>query len=211
MFNDFITRLNNELVKTLPGEDAHLKMASTLKNFSASFDHHGEPVKNSAVCILLFPENNEWHSVLIKRPEYQGYHSGQIGLPGGKVDINDVDLKQTALREVREEIGVDELKIKIIGQLSDLYIPVSNIKVTPFIGCSTECPVFQIDPYEVVELIKFPVNMLLSAKSVKQEKMTFRGFDLDVPYYDIQGYHVWGATAMILSEFCEIVRPVIQV
>ncbi|GAB4299600.1 MAG: CoA pyrophosphatase [Marinilabiliales bacterium] len=205
--DSFLSQLRLMLSRDLPGVKAHDKMASTLKNYSSNFNHKGYSPIISAVGIFLFVENKEIHSVLIKRSEYKGYHSGQIGLPGGKMEKDDKDILYTALREAKEEIGIDINKIDNIGRLSDIYIPLSNIKVSPFVFYyKKQTPNFTIDPHEVVHLIKFPVKLLLDAKNIKREKMNYFGYNIDVPYFDIYNYHVWGATAMILSEFVEVLK-----
>lgn len=208
MFGKFIRLLDVQLKLELPGHYAHEKMSSTLKNFASQWDHKGMAPQKSAVLILLYPKNNDIYSVLIKRPDYEGYHGGQISLPGGKEEKDDIDLQHTALREAREEIGIDPDQITVIGKTSMFFIPVSNIEVYPYVGFTKNIDSFCIDINEVVELIEYPVFMLTDKKNVFTKTMNYVDHEIIVPYYLINGHHVWGATAMMLSEFTEIFRKI---
>src|SRR5690606_7847625 len=128
---------------SLPGEAAHLKMSPSLRvRTSEVAKQPGFNPKQSAVIILLYPENDIWYNVLIKRPEYKGTHSGQIAFPGGRFEENDVTFDITALRECEEEIGVSRELITVLGKLTEIYIPPSNFMVHPYIGYCEEKPVF---------------------------------------------------------------------
>jgi 8-oxo-dGTP pyrophosphatase MutT (NUDIX family) len=162
--------------------------------------------RNAAVMILLFIRDGSWHTVLMKRPEYAGAHSNQISLPGGKYEDSDADLEETALREIREEIGVDDSRIRILGKLSRLHIPVSGIEVLPVVGYYPESPDFQPDPSEVAHLIEVPLTDLLHPRNTREKFRTLMCKLVRVPYFQIGAEHVWGATAMILSEFLEVIR-----
>ena len=107
--------------------------------------------------MLFYPDiNNETRLVLMLRNKYKGVHSNQISLPGGKVDRLDKSLKDTALRETHEEIGLHKDDIDIVGDLSSVYIPPSNFNVYPFIGYINTTPIFHPDPKEVsLILIKY--------------------------------------------------------
>ena len=168
-------------------------------------NQHGH-YRNAAVMILLFTRDGSWHTVLMKRPEYAGTHSNQISLPGGKFEDSDADLEETALREIREEIGIDDSRIRILGNLSPLHIPVSGIEVLPVIGFYPGTPDFQPDPSEVAYLIETPLEDLLNPRNTREKFRTLMCKLVRVPYFQIGEEHVWGATAMILSEFLEVVR-----
>ncbi|MFB6306378.1 MAG: CoA pyrophosphatase, partial [Flavobacteriales bacterium] len=133
----------------LRGDEAHLAMSS-YKEKEKSRENVKKDAKTSAVLLLLFPtENHSLETVFIQRPEYDGVHSGQISFPGGGREIHDKNLKETSLRETREEIGVLDNEVSIIGNLSDLYIPPSNYLVTPFVGYTDKAPNFNPDSNEV--------------------------------------------------------------
>lgn len=155
----------------------------------------------SGVMILVFNKNNEAHFSLIRRPEYDGHHSGQISFPGGKKEEEDIDLRETALRETHEEIGVRE-GIDVIGKISNVYIPPSKFLVTPYVGLLDYHPEFIKDDHEVAEVLEVPLAMLLDDTIVKQGVVTIgEGMKLKVPYFDIFDHMVWGATAIMLDEF----------
>jgi 8-oxo-dGTP pyrophosphatase MutT (NUDIX family) len=162
--------------------------------------------RNAAVMILLYIRDGSWHTVLMKRPEYAGAHSNQISLPGGKFEAGDTDLKQTALREIREETGIDDGRIKVLGTLSRLHIAVSGIEVLPLVGYYAGEPDFQPDPAEVAYLVEASIEDLLHPRNTREKFRTLMCKLVKVPYFQIGEEHVWGATAMILSEFLEVIR-----
>ena len=161
-----------------------------------------ENARHSAVLLLLFEKNGESHITLTQRHEYKGAHSGQISFPGGKKEDSDTDLKQTALRETEEEIGIPQSKPNIIHTLKDLYIPPSNFLVTPFVATLKSSPTYSLDDFEVKEIIEFPVSRLFEKDVVQEKIMSFKNNQsMQVKYFDIQDKVVWGATAMILENF----------
>lgn len=167
--------------------------------------------KDSGVLILLYPHNHSIYSVLIQRPRYKGTHGGQMALPGGKKEEEDSDIIQTALREAEEEIGVNRNDIKIMGSLSRLYIPPSNFVIYPSVGCIAKRPVFIPSPEEVDEIVEYDIMRLLDpdVKKITRIKI-MKVFSFNAPYFDIHKKIVWGATAMVLSEFREILSEIVQ-
>jgi 8-oxo-dGTP pyrophosphatase MutT (NUDIX family) len=153
--------------------------------------------------ILFYEKHNLVHTVLIKRPVYEGVHSGQVAFPGGKWEVADKSLYHTAIRESAEEIGILPEKVEFIGKLTDLYIPPSNYIVSPFVGIYNHIPTFSPDPNEVSAVIEIPLNELLRLTDPFQlvEFILPGGISLQSPGFDYQGNIVWGATAMILNEF----------
>ncbi len=199
---DFIRKLQNELNKPLPGADSHNKMMISGRR-SEYFDQ--KPAKGS-VLILLFPANGKLSVVLIKRAEYSGPHSNQVSFPGGKSEEGDKDPVHTALREAHEETGVPPENIKILGKLTPLYIPVSNFTVTPFVGYTSKKPGFKPDSREVKYIITAPLSHFLKKETVTCSRIKLPGLDIEAPGYSIDGEHIWGATAMIMAEFIDIIR-----
>lgn len=195
----------------LPGRTAQLKMAS-MRRIQEFLKVPVNPLATlSSVLLLFYPLGNSVGLVFILRPEYGGVHGGQISLPGGKKEEEDASCIETALRESQEEIGILPEQVKILGKLTDLYIPPSNYLVTPIIGYSSERPMFMGDPLEVERVIEVDISELLNPASVQVLKFKTRvGITFKAPCYKVNGVQIWGATAMIISEFIELIRPFIR-
>ncbi len=191
----------------LPGKQAQMSMLPEGRSLEPST---GSP-RLAAVLLLLYPKNNQWHTVFIKRNEYPGHHSGQVSFPGGKRDGNDKDMAGTALREAKEETGIDESEIRLAGPLSPLHIPVSGFHVHPFVGMLFNTPCFSPDSTEVQYLIETPVRNLLNPATRRVTTMVIRGNEVRVPFYQVKGETVWGATAMILAEFLSLCSQITSV
>jgi 8-oxo-dGTP pyrophosphatase MutT (NUDIX family) len=133
-------------------------------------------------------------------------HSGQISFPGGKLEDSDPSPAFAALRETEEEIGVEMNKVNLLGKLTDLYIPVSNFLVYPFVGFMEEEPVFRRQESEVASIVESPLDHLLTPETRGVTHLSIQnGLTIpDVPYFDVDGHVVWGATAMMLNEFLEL-------
>jgi len=200
-----ISKLKLKLAEPLPGRTAQLRMAPTFRPDIYKTEHS----LKAGVLILLFPKPVELYTVFMKRPKYEGVHSDQISFPGGKFEKFDQSLTDTAIRETNEEIGVPAKNIQVIGTLSPLFIPVSEIEVFPTVGFCSLKPVFKIDPSEVDYLIEESLDNLLNPEIKRIKPYSGEKFTGQIPYYDVKGNHVWGATAMILSEFLEIIHSVL--
>jgi 8-oxo-dGTP pyrophosphatase MutT (NUDIX family) len=210
MFNDFIYKLSLKLKQSLPGKEAQIKMASDIRLTNFQFRNEPENAIHSGVLILLYPFGKSIQMVLIKRAIDKSVHSGQISLPGGKYEKEDANLEQTALRETHEEVGVKPSHIKILGSLTELYIPPSNFIVFPYVGFCNERPVFIPDGNEVDSIIEIDINEFLNPLNLKTKEIIIRNeFKITAPVFEIQGHTVWGATGMILSEFVEIIREIL--
>ncbi len=196
-----LNRLKDKLLHELPGEAAQLRMAPT---FRGAFMHDTEPVK-AAVLALLYLRNGQVHLVFIKRNSYDGPHSAQVSFPGGAWEPEDGSLEQTALRETREELGIDG-GIEVLGQLTQLHIPVSNFQVTPFLGWLNRTPVFFPDKSEVRYVIEATLKELLDPENRDSETLFRHGQTIETPFYRVGNDKIWGATAMMLSEVLQLVQ-----
>lgn len=203
---DLISRLKSSFPKDLPGAQVQWMMASSNRLTEDFPTEPGPDARKAGVLILLWPENGTVYTVFMQRPDYVGFHGGQISFPGGKQEPGDRDLIDTALREAREETGFDTTKVDVIGTLSPLFIPVSNILVTATVASVDHKPVFNPDPGEVVFLIEAQLKTFLDPSIVKTRPMELRGGVYDVRYFALGEHVIWGATAMILNEFIEIVK-----
>jgi 8-oxo-dGTP pyrophosphatase MutT (NUDIX family) len=162
--------------------------------------------KLAAVLILLYPTEQGLAFPLTRRTELVASHKGQISLPGGAQEPGEDSLVKVAMREVCEEIGVCRQDIEVIGQLGPLYVPASDFEIHPFVGCLPSRPRFRPDPVEVAEILEMPLPLLLDDSIKALEHWSYPDFDMDVPFYRLQGQVIWGATAIILSEFEERLR-----
>jgi 8-oxo-dGTP pyrophosphatase MutT (NUDIX family) len=209
MKRDYLDKLKRRLNEILPGSKVQYAMAPAARQpipFERMKDY--QP-RASGVLILIYPNKGILSIILMKRPGYNGAHSGQISLPGGKTESSDKNIIDTALREGKEEVGIDISKLEIIGQLTDLYVPPSNFCISPVIAWAWKRPEFIADPKEVAALIEVPLDLLRDNKIVRSKTMTlFDGFEAETPYFDINGHIVWGATAMILNEFIFILNEI---
>ncbi len=162
-------------------------------------------LKEAAVLIALFEKNGETWFPLIRRPENEKNHPGQIALPGGAKEENE-NLEETALREAYEEIGIVPEDVQIIGKLTPLPVPVSGYLIHPYVGIINKEPEWKINNEEVAEFFVLKLSELLESNNGYSEKWTLRGFEVDVPIFKVMNQTVWGATASVLSEFIELTK-----
>lgn len=208
-----IHTLKAELEKTLPGPEVQYLMAPSLRKQTVIKDLRPEDYRLSAVMVLFcLDEENNWFIPLTERFAYGGVHSGQVSLPGGKFETEDVTTEQTALRECYEEIGVRE-DIEIVGRLSPLFIPVSGFLVEPWVGISRKkTPVFTLNEREVKSIIRLNVKDLLDNSIMKTGNIELPGREVGLkiktPWFEAGGYKIWGATAMMLNELKAVVGPI---
>ncbi|MBI9069704.1 MAG: CoA pyrophosphatase [Salinivirgaceae bacterium] len=196
-FLEFSNQLKAHLQNGSLDKNAHTQMMPGGRITVPDFD---KPPRKSAVLILFYPDNNKVYFPLIRRPKYNGAHSGQMALPGGKYEKTDRNLIQTALRESCEEIGVCKTGIQVLGCLSELFIPITNMTVLPVIATSDYKPTFYTDQVEVEELFTISLNEFFDPLVKKKEVWDLRGNDVDIPFYLLQKQKVWGVTAMMLCE-----------
>lgn len=205
-FGDFTNNLKEALVTDLPGTDVQWEMASSDRKIEDFPRKRNPDSKLAAVLILLYPKDNKIHTLFMQRPVYKGVHSGQISFPGGKEEVSDPNLSHTALREACEETGLCKEEVSILGNLTPLYIPVSDIEVTPVVAFTNTCPEFTPSKDEVVTLIEAELLDFLDISIIKEQPMEVRGEHLNVKYYYYNGFVIWGATAMILHELLVIIE-----
>jgi len=167
--------------------------------------------KRAGVLALFYPDlEQQTRLLLILRKVYEGVHSNQIGFPGGKLEDHDRDLLDTALRETYEEVGVLPSTVQVIKELSEVYIPPSNFLVQPFIGIYPNPKPFVKDESEVERLVEVYLRDFMDDSSLIQENLsTSYAKNINVPAYKLNGYTVWGATAMMLSEIRELLQQVL--
>lgn len=205
---EFSKKLKYRLSLPLPGIQAQLKMAHLERRINYSHLKIPDYARMGAVLILLFEEEGSLKTCLIERTQYDGVHSGQIAFPGGKKEP-DESLEETAVREAEEEIGVRQTDITLLGRLTELYIPPSNFLVHPFVGIIPYKPSFLLQPEEVAGLYEIKIDDLSDERLRGEKKITLgSGITVQTPFFGFQGKTVWGATAMIISEFLEVLEAI---
>jgi 8-oxo-dGTP pyrophosphatase MutT (NUDIX family) len=160
----------------------------------------------AGVLLLLYPQAGELWLPLTVRSSDLPLHRGEISLPGGRVDPSDNGPVGAALREAHEEVGIDPALVTILGMLASFYIPPSNHLLTPVVGYALEAPLLRPAPREVAAAFSVPLRQLLDPATIIYEQREWNGIAIDVPYFALEGYKVWGATALLLSELVARLR-----
>lgn len=208
MNDRLISNLQHHLSGKLPGETAQNLMSP---QGGEGYRKLKPGYMDAAVMALFYPCDSDLNIALIERSRfYPGdKHAGQISLPGGKMDKYDATFQDCALRETYEEIGVLPEHVEVLGSLTSLFVFVSNFLVHPFVGFTEKRPKFELQRTEVKELIEMPIGFLMDSDNKKNGEIEVRGSTFhNVPYYDVYGKRVWGATAMILSEMEQVIRSI---
>jgi len=207
-FDQLVAAVTEGLAR-LPGVEAQQRMAPQPRHgWRPGFAP--EDARPAAALLLLFPTNGEATVLLTKRSSALPQHGGQVSLPGGAVDPGET-IEGAALREAEEEVGLARAAVRVIGRLTPLHIPVSGFVLHPVVGFASARPSTTAEAGEVDRIIDVPVAHLLDPARHRRTVRVRDGIEFDMPYFDIDGEQVWGATAMVLAEFAAIlgmqVRP----
>jgi 8-oxo-dGTP pyrophosphatase MutT (NUDIX family) len=167
----------------------------------------GHP-RQGAVLAIAYAKNGQAHLVLTRRRDDLNDHAGQISFPGGQQEGNET-MPMAALREAREEIGVQESALELLGELSTIYISPTDFEVHPYVAWHEGTPHFVPQDGEVAEILEASLSHLLHPDTIRHEIWEMRGYSVEVPFYLVDHHKVWGATAIMLSELIERIRAVL--
>jgi 8-oxo-dGTP pyrophosphatase MutT (NUDIX family) len=210
---DFAESLGRALAEPLPGLDAQLRMAPRPR---AGWNPTRIPagLKDAAALVLVYPYDGLAYLPLTVRSGGLRNHTGQVSLPGGGVDSGET-IERAALREAAEEVGIDPGLVHVLGRLTPLHIPVSGYLLHPVVGSVAARPEFVPDDREVARLLEVPVERLRDPTAVEREWWSLErdgtAVQVDVPYFQLDGEKVWGATAMVLAEFLAVIEQAADV
>lgn len=194
------------MYNVLPGENAHRLMEPTPKFIEGKEGIHPDPPVSCAVLVLIVPYQNNLAIPFIKRSDRGKHHRGQIAFPGGKMEKEDCNALQTALRECHEEIGIPAEEVSILGVLSDIYIPLSNFNITPIVGTTLKLPEFILSREEVEKVILIQLADLFDDRNKTTRSLLRLGQPITAPGYQIGEHFIWGATAMIIAELEQLMK-----
>ena len=198
-----LRHLDNSVI---PGDPSALALA----------EREGQAItRRSAVLVALFEEDGETHLVLTRRSFSMREHRGEIALPGGRSDDGETPT-ETALREAREEVGIDESTVRVVGWLSPIVTLALGSAIWPVIGFLAERPVMLTDPAEVDRAFTVPLSDLLADGTFLEERwrreLARPGADVDgyfpIYFYRVPGDLIWGATARVVTELLCVVTGV---
>jgi len=202
LFEKKLEALKNSISLGLPGENAHSIFSPLGRlGYKEALLLEDKPKKAAILIPLYINESGEPAILLTLRKTYPGVHSGQISFPGGKFEQNEFSSIDVALREAKEEVGINPSNVSIIGELSPLYIPPSHIVVFPVLGFLHTLEPWKIQEREVEQSIELRVSDFINPSNKSIFEVNVGNQKRNVPSYNINGTIIWGATAMIITEF----------
>jgi len=202
-----VATLRAALQRPLPGLPAQMRMATQPRPGTWRILDPDMDCRRAGVLVLLYPRGDELNLVLTRRTETVENHRGQISFPGGSLEPGETP-RQAALREAKEELGIEPAGLELLGELSPLYVPPSNFYIYPIVAYAPVRPDFVPLLQEVAEVIEVPLAHLLDPATRHEEVWQIRGLPTRVPFYAVGPHKVWGATAMILSELVVTVEAI---
>lgn len=197
-FDEVVSRLTPAAFAALPGAAAQERLAPRPRRLWIP-GHVPESARSAAGLALLYPREEQAVLVLTVRGQALAQHGGQVALPGGAVEEGE-SIEEAALREAREEVGLEPGLVTVRGRLTPLHIPVSGFGLVPVVGTAEEPPALRPCEREVSRIVAAPIDALLDPRTLEVRRREIAGAVVEVPGFEIGGATLWGATAMIVSE-----------
>ncbi len=201
MLSTMIANLTRAMQQSLPGGDIQRRFAPRRQDGTFSERAPGE--RQAAALLLVFEKAGRPHLVLTLRASHLPHHADQVSLPGGRIEPDET-AETAALREAFEEVGVPPAIVRVAGRLTPLGIPVSGFTLQVVVGVALETPAFVPEPGEVAQVLEVPIDELADPGRLRCTTISRDGEVYEVPYFEIGGLQVWGATAMALCEFLSL-------
>lgn len=201
-----IPHLTAALKAPLPGVPAQMKMAPLTRALPKI--KKDTPPHIAAILAPLYLGPQGLSLLFTLRPETLKHHAGQISFPGGREEDADPSLVYTATRETEEELGIAPQCVNILGKLTPLYISPSHNMVHPFVGWLPTLPSLKPNVREVAKILEIPLSLLLDPSSISTCPWQHEEHSGRAPCYQVYGFPIWGATAMVVSEFLTVLKSV---
>ncbi len=200
-----VHRIAERLTRPLPGVSAQIDMAPVYRRDPEMASIRDKTCMEAAVLVLVHASEGGESVLFIERPGHLAHHAGQIAFPGGRRE-GDESLRETALRESHEEVGLPAEAVTVLGPLTPLFVPPSGYCVHPFVGHAGELPSLLPQEGEVADIFSIPIRHLADPACRTEVRRHVKGRPFVVPCFQVEGRQIWGATAMMLAEFVAIVR-----
>lgn len=165
------------------------------------------PARPAATLLAIYPDDagDLVIPLTVRRAELRS-HAGEVSLPGGAVDATDADHEAAALREAFEEVGLDPGLVRVVGTLDDVWIPVSNFELRPFVATLVRRPPLVPHDAEVAAIVELPLAALFDPRAVVVEEFDARGVRIRAGAFRHGGISVWGATAITLGMLAHVLE-----
>ena len=163
----------------------------------------GPKLREAAVLIPLYERAGQPQLLFIKRTDKVGLHKGEIGFPGGRIELDDPSALAAALREAHEELGIPPQTVTPLGALPSVATVVTSMLIFPFVGRLPAPPDLLPDPFEVAETIEVPLAVLRDPANQHEEEWLLRGVRRRIFVYRYGEHDIWGATGRIVQHFLQ--------